>query len=259
MPRLTIFAFFVLIAGLALIAFSARAVTTISLQPEGPLRHAATWASAFVFSIIGVAAAGAGSRMFMPAGWGFTGKALLLSACCVASAAFSAFWTWKSQRDWALLAAQLAARDASPSVPTFEPAAMTGRRQTWPHPGLAAGLAAIRAQRELRSAKLVRTALTWAILSACIAGLSIGISNLFFGLIAALCAGAFVFSLISQYHLPVDGIGELEYRTLPGAIDAFGKQRCVYCGKSGVYRQGAYASNSTWHQCTGCRKHLFVD
>jgi hypothetical protein len=58
--------------------------------------------------------------------------------------------------------------------------------------------------------------------------------------------------------LGIDNLNESEYRTLPGSTDESGKHRCVYCGHRGVYKHGEYKSNTTWHDCTGCNRTLFL-
>ena len=126
------------------------------------------------------------------------------------------------------------------------------KKQAWPHVGLQAGRNAILLQRTKNAKSFSTRILVWSVIPFLLLLLThqwmFSAGVVFFVLVAA--SGAFG---------NVNGVSEVEYRTLPGSKDEFGKHRCVYCGKSGVFRRGAYASNSTWSECTGCRKHLFVD
>lgn len=66
------------------------------------------------------------------------------------------------------------------------------------------------------------------------------------------------FFVITDVYGAVNGINEAEYRALPGSTDASGRHHCVYCGHVGVYKRGAYRSNTVWHTCTACKKVLFT-
>jgi hypothetical protein len=236
-----IFAFIVLIIGLMFITLSARAVAGRHVKKPGKVRRVATIVLALFLSLFGVMLAWLGLRVFVPQSFGVVCEVCLVAACCMASAALP-------------ILRIKTARSATPgvAVPSPQPGSQGSESNRWPDPGLPAGIASIRAQREMRATKLMKVALACSIICACLCGVKNG--PVFGGII-----GLWVLAFIWQWHMPVGRISEIEYRTLPGSTDAAGQHRCVYCGKRGIYRRGAYASNSTWHECTGCRKHLFVD
>jgi hypothetical protein len=185
-----------------------------------------------------------------------TGTYVLLAIFCAIGTANLFLWVWTQEQVGVTAAVSTAA--ASPAAghaPAWampDHAAGIDQQPRWPHAGLAEGLAAIRLKRIAEAQSLSRMFLWFAIpgtvFVACTQGpIAAGIAIL----------GSIV--MIGHWHQSINGINQIEYRTLPGSKDASGKQRCVYCSRYGVYKHGQYRTNSTWHQCTGCKKHLFVD
>lgn len=62
--------------------------------------------------------------------------------------------------------------------------------------------------------------------------------------------------IVSSY---VKRISEGEYAALPGARDAHGNHRCVYCGNRGVWKHTPYKTNSTIAACSKCKKELYCE
>lgn len=130
-------------------------------------------------------------------------------------------------------------------------AGSTEPRDTWPKSGLPDAIEAVR-QARLKSAKGI-VMLLW------LAAVPIVIGLLFYDKTYAVIAG-FISLVISACALSnVSGVGISEYASLPGSSDASGKHRCVYCGNPGVYKHGAYKSNTLWHDCSKCKKTLFTE
>jgi hypothetical protein len=48
-----------------------------------------------------------------------------------------------------------------------------------------------------------------------------------------------------------------EYYSITGSRDPDGQHRCIFCGNHGIYRQGEYAGNTTYAQCSKCKEPLF--
>jgi hypothetical protein len=193
-----------------------------------------------------------GIDFLMPPAWGFNGAKTWLMGIPLVIVVAIYPWIKSACGDVGMIAASTAHQMPQSSMPESSGTAQFKKKQAWPHAGLMAGLQSIRLNRAARAKKMTRILLVFALPCALILGAIKG----------PMIAGIIVLAalvLISQWVQSIGGVNQFEYHTLPGSKDEFGKQRCVYCGRSGVYRQGAYASNSTWHQCTGCRKHLFVN
>lgn len=257
MSPLVLFALFLVLAGIVLIGFGAKTLTLGWIgSAGGALLGFVRSTFAVAVALLGVLTLCTGLRMFVPAAWGGAGMALVLGGCVLLSAAGTVSWTKARHRRRTAAAGTAPASMAAsvPAVPTVPavPCVPNGRRHAWPHPGLAAGLAAVRAVRQARADKLKRVFWYLVVPGLCLVGVV-------YGFLAVAMAAVVCVSVLQIFHIPVDGISEIEYRRLPGSTDHTGKHTCVYCGRSGVYRRGAYASNSTWHECTGCRKHLYVD
>lgn len=48
-----------------------------------------------------------------------------------------------------------------------------------------------------------------------------------------------------------------EYYSITGSRNHNGEHRCIFCGNKGIYRQGEYAGNTKYAQCSKCQEPLF--
>lgn len=253
MQPIEIFALSLVATGLVLFGLGAKAVAQMLAGKEvGMAREFATWVLAIPVLLLGAGLVWLGARSFVPARWGDAGMIAVLAALCVSAAALPVRHALAKHRRPAGTVPSAGSVQGGATPASQAGSAATGASTGWPRPGLDAGIAAIRAVRQARADKLFRG--IWIVALPSIAG-----AWLTYGTVAAMFAGCGSLILLALFYIPVEGINGVEYRTLPGAVDAHGKQRCVYCGWSGVYRHGAYASNSIWQQCTRCRKYLYVD
>jgi hypothetical protein len=236
--------------GLLMAGLGAKAMATVLIEPVPELRRVITLAFAFLVLLLGALTAGYCMDLVLPPRWGSGAYWVLFIGACGTSIGLPVWWITAKHRRAALNAPLV---DAPPTgMTTAAAAAANGQRQVWPHPQLAAGLAAIRAARLHRAKRDARIVLVLAAPITCLVALKFGLPGV--------CIALVVTALLAMNgYSTVNGVCGIEYRTLPGSTDASGKHRCVYCGHRGVYRSGEYKTSSTWHQCTGCRKHLFVD
>jgi len=237
-------------AGLVLVGFAAKAMTELRNTSQNIAVEFVVWILAVLVLMLGTGTAAVCLGIVLPMAWGRGAYWSVLFVGCGASALAAIAWTREKQRPTAAMQAQMAAPIIA--ITAGAPTPVSSKRYAWPHPGLEAGRAAIRANRHAQAKTMTKGLLIIAVPLTGFVGYQ-------FGVIGVGVLILFILALIANFHSALDGISEREYRTLPGSADEHGKHRCVYCGKWGVYRQGAYASSSTWHQCTGCRKHLFVD
>ena len=254
MQTITIFSLGLTACGLVMAGLSAKAMATVLAGQVPELRRVATLAFGLVAMLLGAATAAVGLSIVLPAEWGANAYWLLLIGGFGASVGLPVWWIRVKNRRAALNPVPVA---ASPMAMAALPAAAANktandRRHAWPHPDLTAARAAVRAARLHHAKGVSRIVLVLAAPIICLVAFKFGWAGAGIGLVVTAM-------LWVQGYSSVEGIGGVEYRSLPGSVDASGKHRCVYCGHRGVFRQGQYASNSTWHQCTGCRKHLFVD
>ena len=258
MQTITIFFLGLTACGLLMAGLSAKAMATVLTGQVPGLRRVATVAFGLAAMLLGAATAAAGLSIVLPAEWGANACRLLFIGGFGASVGLPVWWIRVKNRRAALNPVLLG---ASPVTMAALPAAAASqapnetaddRRHAWPHADLTAARAAVRAAR-LHHAKVVSCmVLVLAAPIICLVAFKSGWTGAGIGLVVTAMIWV-------QAYSSVEDIGGVEYRRLPGSVDASGKHRCVYCGHRGVFRQGQYASNSTWHQCTGCRKHLFVD
>lgn len=244
-----------LMAEFLIVGLAVKSLALVMLTPRANLAGTMlTCVFALIVLVIGVGTAAATLGIVIPAQWSDALYWTLLLGGYGISVAMPVVWAIAQHRRGALLQPQAPVELCIPALSGVanSAAAAPTQRPSWPHAQLAAGLLAIRLKRlgQARNAALLVLAI--GIPFACMVGLKQGPWG--FGGVALV---ALLFAM--KCYDSVNGVSELEYRALPGASDASGKHRCVYCGKPGVYRHGGYASSSTWHQCTGCRKHLFVD
>ena len=52
-------------------------------------------------------------------------------------------------------------------------------------------------------------------------------------------------------------LSQAEYYSITGSCDHNGEHRCIFCGNKGIYRQGEYAGNTKYAQCSKCQEALF--
>lgn len=248
MQMVTIFFLGLLVAGLVLTGLAVKAMAHLLIEPVPLVRKLVTWPVALLALLLGAATTASTIEIVLPASWGDAADWVWIPACGLS--AVLAVWPVVARKRG--VAAGMAAPAPLAAGMACAPVLAVGKQQAWPHCGLDGGLADIRAARKARANVLSTVLLVIAVPLA-------GYCGLKYGWFAFGCVVAATLVLILQWYSTIGGMSEREYRTLPGSTDASGRHRCVYCGKWGVYRHGAYASNSTWHQCTGCRKHLFVD
>lgn len=250
MLGITLFSLGLAAGGLVMVSLSAKAVAIVLIEPVPQSRRIMTLAFAFLALLIGAGTAGVVLAILLPDSWNSLGYRVLFISVIGASIGLPVWWINVKHRR-----AQLNPPAAHVPPTVIMPAAVSAgndQRQVWPHPHLAAALAAVRAQRLRHAKTLALILLAGALLIIGAAPHNLGLG----GACIVLAVTAFV--AINGF-LRLDGVCGAEYRTLPGSTDASGKHRCVYCGHRGVYRSGQYKTSSTWHECTGCRKHLFVD
>jgi hypothetical protein len=240
-----------LIAALVLIFVSARAMAKAKYQPN--VKTGIGWTLLRVLSLLLFTALVLCTQLviFVSKQWDATTywTVGVLSAICAAS---FFLWMWAQKPRVKAVAAPAAGPAPAWSMPRHADGMASDQKPRWPHAGLAEGLAAIRLKRVAEAQSLSRMFLWIAIPGTVFVAYTQG----------PIAAGIAILGsivMIGHWHQSIDGINQTEYYTLPGSKDASGKQRCVYCSRYGVYKHGQYRSNSTWHQCTGCKKHLFVN
>jgi hypothetical protein len=64
--------------------------------------------------------------------------------------------------------------------------------------------------------------------------------------------GSFIVG-VQQQHLSI-----AEYKSLPGALDAKGKHRCIVCDHHGIYRRTIYKTTTTLAACSKCEAPLWA-
>lgn len=236
--------------GLLMAGLGAKATATVLIEPVRQLRRVSTLAFAVLSLLLGALMVLVSMDMLLPSNrWGSGAYWILFIGTYGASVGLPVCWIVVKHRRAALQAPLV---DAPATVLIAAPAAAIGQGQGWPHPQLAAGLAAIRAARLRRAKANARIVLLLAVPITCLLALKFGLPGLGIALVVSAL-------LALNGYSTLDGVCGIEYRALPGSSDASGTPRCVYCGHRGVYCKGEYKTSSTWHQCTGCRKHLFVD
>jgi len=118
------------------------------------------------------------------------------------------------------------------------------------------------ALRRLYKRRFIVSCLLWCAVSA--VGITIYVSTIAnilpWWVVGVALVGGFIPALLSIRSPP----SEKEYYSLPGARFVNGDHRCIHCGRrgrhgQGIYTHGAYGSDSTYHDCTGCRKTMFVE
>lgn len=247
------------LGGLVLTSLGAKAIAEVMSEPSSLLRRILALVFAVALVIIGAVATGGALTPLVPDSWGRDGYWVLLTGMLTAAAALP-LWLRRHGARHTITAAPLVAASstspaqaAPPQVAPVQVAPPPGTaRQVWPHPGLPAGFAAIRAKRVRNARNVARIVLVLAVPAVYLAAINFGVT----GVCIALVATALI--AIKSYDA-IDGVGAAEYVTLPGATDATGKHRCVHCGHRGVYCKGEYATSFRYSECTGCRKHLFAD
>ena len=240
-----------MIAGLALLVVNVRAMAKPGYQrPKGKKGIRWTLLRALSLLLFAVMVACICLLIIMAKQWS-TGTYVLLAILCAIGVANLFLWVW-TQEQVGVTAAASPAAGQTPAWAMPDHAAGMDQQPRWPHAGLAEGLAAIRLKRMAEAQSLSRMFLWFAIPGTVFVAYTQGPIG------AGLAILGSIF-MIGQWHQSIGGINQIEYRTLPGSKDASGKQRCVYCGRYGVRKHGQYGTNSTWHRCTGCDKHLFVD
>ena len=240
-----------LIAALVLIFVSARAMAKAKYQPN--VKTDIGWTLLRVLSLLLLAIlAGCIHLVIITSKQWDAGTYSLLAVLSAICAASFFLWMWAQNPRVKAVAAPAAGPAPAWSMPRHADGMASDQKPRWPHAGLAEGLAAIRLKR-LAEAQWLSRSLLWVAIPGTVA-LAYTQGPIAAG-IAILCS----IVMIVQWHSSLACINQIEYRTLPGSKDASGKQRCVYCSRYGVYKHGQYRSNSTWHQCTGCKKHLFVN
>ena len=238
------------VCGLLMAGLGAKAMATVLIEPVAEIRRVATLAFALLVMLLGALMTGCCMDIVLPARWGGGAYWPLFIGVYGASIGLPAWWVTANHRRATQQARLLEAPAAVQA--SAAPAPGNGQRQVWPHPQLAAGLAAIRAARVHRAKLDARIVLVLAAPITCLAAFKFGLPGVCIVLLVT------AVTAINRYA-NVAGVCAIEYQALPGSADASGKHRCVFCGHRGVFRSGQYASSSTWSQCTGCRKHLFVD
>jgi hypothetical protein len=249
-PSIIALFLFLFAAGLTLVGLGVKTIAnSVTARRHGRRLSAFDLILAPVILLLGAVVAAACLDVITPT-WDRLPYAILLGSSCIASAVIAIRLSRTAKRPDAPGISLSPA--TAPEVSIQAGVAHSESQQAWPHPGVAAGLEAIRVKRTRSAKKHISLALIIIVPAA----LFVLYKH---GPIAAGLAALFSLAFVAECLPPLGGVSEVEYRGLPGSRDAFGKHRCVYCGKRGVYKRGAYASNSTWHECTGCRKHLFVD
>jgi len=246
MSSLIIVALAAMAAGLVLAALGLKSMRRLAAGPASTLRKVVAWPFAACVLLLGLVMLATAARTLLPGSWDGTAYWGGLVLCCVALTAGAALWIASRTARTAAPAQGSAAplRPGQPGSPA--PAAAL------PYPSVEAGLAAFRARR-MASAKAQSVfILLFAVPLALYCAVAEGWVPCAISLLVTLL-------LINQCYDGVGSVSEAEYRSLPGSTDAAGRHRCVHCGRRGIFRRGAYASNATWSDCSSCRTHLFVE
>lgn len=246
MSSLIIVALAAMAAGLVLAALGLKSMRRLAAGPASTLRKLVAWPFAACVLLLGLVMLATAARTLLPGSWDGTAYWGGLVLCCVALTAGAALWIASRTARTAAPAQGSAAplRPGQPGSPV--PAAAL------PYPSVEAGLAAFRARR-MASAKAQSVfILLFAVPLALYCAVAEGWVPCAISLLVTLL-------LINQCYASVGSVSEAEYRSLPGSTDAAGRHRCVHCGRRGIFRRGAYASNATWSDCSSCRTHLFVE
>ncbi|WP_305820866.1 hypothetical protein [Massilia brevitalea] len=250
MSSLIIVALAAMAAGLVLAALALKSMRRLAAGPASTLRKLVAWPFAACVLLLGLVMLATAARTLLPGSWDGTAYWGGPVLCCVALTAGAALWI-----------ASRTARTVAPSpAPEQGSAALLRPGQpgspapatALPYPSVEAGLAAFRARR-MASAKAQSVfVLLFAVPLALYCAVAEGWVPCAISLLVTLL-------IINQCYASVGSVSEAEYRTLPGSTDAAGRHRCVHCGRRGIFRRGAYASNATWSDCSSCRTHLFVE
>lgn len=250
MSSLTIVAFSAAAAGLVLAGLALKSMRRLAAGPASTLRKLVAWPFAACVLLLGLVMLATAVQALLPGSWDGTAYWGGLVLACVALTAGMVQWT----------VSRTARTVAPPQAPAERGAAFVhaglsasaAPAGALPYPSVEAGLAAFRARR-MASAKAQSVfVLLFAVPLALYCALVHGWVGGAMALLATLL-------IINQCYASVGSVSEAEYRTLPGSTDAAGRHRCVHCGRRGIFRRGAYASNATWSDCSSCRTHLFVE
>ena len=237
-------------AGLVLAGLALKSMRRLAAGPASTLRKLVVWPFAACVLLLGLVMLASAVRALLPGSWDAkTYWGGLFLACVVLTAGMVLRIVSRTART--VVAPQaLEESTAAPFHPGLSGSAAPAG--ALPYPSIEAGLAAFRARR-MASAKAQSV---FVLLFAVPLSLYCALAHGWVGGAMALLATLLI---INQCYASVGSVSEAEYRTLPGSTDAAGRHRCVHCGRRGIFRRGAYASNATWSDCSSCRTHLFVE
>lgn len=88
------------------------------------------------------------------------------------------------------------------------------------------------------------------------------INDIYFALIWSGVAGYGFYSFgiaLSTPASPYRCFSRSEYYSLAGSGFSKDTHRCVFCGKSGIWRKGVYASDLTYAHCPKCKEILYFE